>query len=558
MSFRKNVAHSYSAFAFFSIVLWPSLSEAGSFFETQPEGRSSSPSSRVPEQTLSRLKPDNSGRVFIGDMAFNLERLGRLGFNGRKWPQGVVPIAFHDNVSEYNRRRFFDACALWSDIAAIKCIPRTTQVNYVRVHSGSGNWSEVGMQGGMQELELVDWAFPMTIAHEIAHALGAGHEQSRQDRDQFVTIVRERIQPGREGNFAKLPLQSYTAYDFESIMHYPPTAFSINGAATIVPKPGYEHYASVMGNSSRLSEGDKISMRRQYGTPTGAMPLAGVAGSDAARNAGEPDEPIQDLNEDIRFRTNSAGADSKVFDGTPVTGNKFSDVVGVSSEFSEGLRCTGTLIQRDIVLTAAHCVCADISGSIFIGSALSTGGRRIAVKRSAHGLRSCSQPLREGLDLAVLLLDQPVEGVEPRKIASDDTVTGAKSYRVMGFGAIDQDASVFPQEKREAVVPAVSNACDGTVSNRSDQKAYGCQPGQEIVAGRKGSPDSCSGDSGGPLFVSSQRTGLAAAESDYVLAGVTSRASSASQRLCGEGGVYERLNSASRAWIDQNIATLRQ
>ena len=58
--------------------------------------------------------------------------------------------------------------------------------------------------------------------HELAHAQGILHEQSRMDRDNYVTIRFENVKGGMEHNFKK-HVGAQTAgvpYDYQSLMHY--------------------------------------------------------------------------------------------------------------------------------------------------------------------------------------------------------------------------------------------------------------------------------------------------------------------------------------------------
>lgn len=58
--------------------------------------------------------------------------------------------------------------------------------------------------------------------HEIGHALGFYHEQARPDRDEYVTILSQNINPDKLRNFLIKPSsKTYsTLYDYGSIMHY--------------------------------------------------------------------------------------------------------------------------------------------------------------------------------------------------------------------------------------------------------------------------------------------------------------------------------------------------
>ena len=66
------------------------------------------------------------------------------------------------------------------------------------------------------------------------HVLGFSHEQNRRDRDRYISINYENMRPGVRRNFEIFPdglLCSH--YDYCSVMHYPPTAFSVSTTTTV-------------------------------------------------------------------------------------------------------------------------------------------------------------------------------------------------------------------------------------------------------------------------------------------------------------------------------------
>ncbi len=204
--------------------------------------------------------------IAIGDMLFRSDNLLTSGFSARKWTRGEFIYEFDQNISDENRERFREACAVWEDVSAVQCIERTEgQANYAYIMSSQYNRSYVGMIGGPQNLEIFNWHWKYIIAHEIGHALGLSHEQSRSDRDTYVEILFSNIRDRHKQNFKKEATTNHTPYDFRSIMHYRSNAFSINGGPTIQPRAGYESEAANMGNRSYLSGHDAAGMASQYG-----------------------------------------------------------------------------------------------------------------------------------------------------------------------------------------------------------------------------------------------------------------------------------------------------
>ncbi|MFY0566498.1 M12 family metallopeptidase [Archangium lansingense] len=140
---------------------------------------------------------------------------------------------------------------------------RTNEGDFVTFQDGAGCSSTTGRRGGEQFITIgngCDWP---RVVHEICHAAGLWHEQSREDRDNFVTIHWDNISEANRHNFNQhiTDGDDVGSYDYGSIMHYGRRGFAVDPTKdTITPTDP----AANIGQRTGLSAGDIAALNILY------------------------------------------------------------------------------------------------------------------------------------------------------------------------------------------------------------------------------------------------------------------------------------------------------
>lgn len=195
-------------------------------------------------------------------------------------------------------------------------------------------------------------------------------------------------------------------------------------------------------------------------------------------------------------------------------------------------KCSGTLIGRNVVLTAAHCK-KEVGGKVtkvWVGHKLGDTTSGVELPVVDFSIPTSYDPDTFENDIAVAIVD--MEGVSASFVPVSANVevpaTGVPAT-IAGFGSINDRGTFGFGERRSGEIRV--RPCPA-----GESKKYGCFASADLIGRSTDEFDACSGDSGGPVYAGGR------------VVAVTSRPFPDASQRCGYGAVYVRTD-VHRAFI---------
>ena len=206
------------------------------------------------------------------------------------WSDHTVWYAISPSISSNTSQVIRHAMNHWEENTCLQFLERSEENDYVMFdNSQTGCYStSVGRSGGMQTINLeagTECENFGVIVHEIGHVIGFWHEQSRPDRDNYVTINWDNIRDDAFSQYQFLKRNDLqidyqgSGYDYSSIMHSDSCYFlrdplqCPNNVTIDVNDPEeYTRQSSpIVGQRNSLSTSDIEQANRLYSCPNSGV-----------------------------------------------------------------------------------------------------------------------------------------------------------------------------------------------------------------------------------------------------------------------------------------------
>ena len=221
---------------------------------------------------------------------------------------------------------------------------------------------------------------------------------------------------------------------------------------------------------------------------------AGTADLHLKENGVDDDEPSK-----IGMRRYPGFAGNRIINGEMADINEYPFMVSLKD--SSGHFCGGSLIAKNVVLSAAHCQGGDYEIALGRHNVLN-GGQVMQIDREVP--HEDYDDSTTDNDYMLIFLTTPAELVEdevglirlnknPALPAAGDVVT------VMGWGVVDTETGDLSDVLMEVDVVVITNEDCEISSDGTDN--YNGQITENMLCAMDMGEDSCQGDSGGPLVL---------------------------------------------------------
>ncbi|XP_047736171.1 embryonic protein UVS.2-like [Hyalella azteca] len=219
------------------------------------------------------------GSVLVGDMLYSAAQWQSLLARNLKskevlWPKtsGVVKLPYKIADPKINATLVKLGISAWESTTCLKfpeLSAADTTAEYLNMMIEKSCWSGVGYtQGELTNISIAGDACNLRgIIHELGHAMGLEHEQSRSDRDDNIIVVTANIAPGDEANFNKENTVNFgLPYDYYSVMQYQDAAGSKGPERVMLARdPRFQTVMGANGDGSEITFMNLKLVNTMYG-----------------------------------------------------------------------------------------------------------------------------------------------------------------------------------------------------------------------------------------------------------------------------------------------------